>query len=553
MQQHYIGRVLRVQDGIFFVSPITGLTIGEVVHVYTKKNEILYGLVFDIDIVMSRLVLLTGDLTALEVGQRVMRTQASPVTRAGRGVLGHIVGTFGEFFPTDDIDNMDVMEYFLLKNCYSLFIPIVQRSPTILERMPVRCPLYTGTIAVDCFFPIGRGQRQLFIGDNKSGKTTLALTTLINQRRVNAEALTLMPSLFERMEVGLHVSSLLFTPCIYVALGQRRAEVVRIYRFLEEKNALYYTCIVFAGTEMGGCEPYLAPYAGSAIGEWFRSYGYHALIIYDDLTAHAIAYRQLSLLLRRPPSREAFPADIFFLHARLLERAAQLNFVLGAGSLTAIPIIETQLEDIAAYIPTNVISITDGQIFLSRKLANGGQQPAVDFGLSVSRIGTSAQTPIYAEMSKRIRQIYASYRRVKATEKMGGQSTAETKASIKRGKRIHMLVGQPQYHTYTVIQQLFGVYFLAGKLLEDVPEQYTRLFLSFILNEELMRTYIPYTVRNLFEGPALADVTLMSHTFSVDYLFAGVGERIRSVVKYMLEVFEVNEKVQDVFLAFASL
>lgn len=541
--QQIFGRVTRIQDGIFLGIGLPSLTVGEVVSVKLPQRDERLGLVFDVEGRIARLVLITGLTSDLRIGQQMYRTFIQPMTRSGNGVLGHIVSTFGRIV---DLEDLSPLDYFILKEGHTEMISITNLSPTIIERMPVRIPLYTGFPSVDGFFPIGRGQRQLLIGDNKTGKTTFSVTTILNQASINAVTCTIDEYGIPHAKPHLDTSHLQFTPCIYVAVGQRRAEIVRLYRLLAKRKALYYTCIIFSSPDLGACEQYLAPYAGCAIGEWFRFYGNHALIVYDDLTQQAIAYRQLSLLLRRPPAREAYPADIFFLHARLLERAAQIHTIHGNGSLTALPIIETQMGDIASYIPTNVISITDGQIFLSRKLANAGRRPAVDFGLSVSRIGSAAQIPVFAGVSKQAKLTYGSYRRLQTAEKVGGELPYSVQMDLARGLRMNLFMTQAQHHTYELNRQIFGLFLLSGTYFDDLPIKHTRLFLSFAFNPLLVRAYAHPAARNFLGTPIdLLSFWLGARFIDVEREIKRLCIKIRNVSLYLHRVLQLNPKLEE--------
>ncbi|MGQ0810189.1 MAG: F0F1 ATP synthase subunit alpha, partial [Nitrospiraceae bacterium] len=325
------------------------------------------------------------------------------------------------------------------------------RAPGVVDRQSVREPLQTGLKAIDAMIPIGRGQRELIIGDRQTGKTAIAVDTIINQR-------------------GLGVF------CIYVAIGQKRSTVARVVKTLEENHAMEYSTVVSATASDAASTQFLAPYAGAAIGEYFRDNGKHALIVYDDLSKHATAYRQLSLLLRRPPGREAYPGDVFYVHSRLLERAAKLSEKLGGGSLTALPIIETQAGDVSAYIPTNVISITDGQIYLASDLFYSGIRPAINVGLSVSRVGGSAQIKTMKQVAGTLRLDLAQYREMAAFAQFGSELDKATQAQLARGVRMVELLKQGQYKPMPVADQVISIYAGVNGFLDDVPVDKVRPF-----------------------------------------------------------------------------
>lgn len=485
------GIVQRIQDTIIICVGLENVFVGELVSIINKDGHHILGYVFDIDGEYCKIVILWGNERSLTVGNIVTRTYKSAQTRAGIGVLGQIINPLGM-----SITNTEGVRFeeFMKDYCNCVYVDIEADAPGITQREPVRVPLYTGCVAADCFFPIGRGQRELIIGDNKTGKTTLALTAIINQRENNNQLWPIGAKQMYALSVRPKDNSVCFTPCIYVAVGQKRAEIVRIRRALLEYGALYYTCIVYTAADQLASLQYLAPYSGCAIGEWFRTLGYHVLIVYDDLTQHAIAYRQLSLLLRRPPAREAYPSDIFYLHSRLLERAAQVSNNRGGGSLTALPIIETQLGDISAYVATNVISITDGQLFLSRRLVNLGQRPGIDFGLSVSRVGASAQVEIMSAVSKLTKIAYAEYRHYLVLDNVSSDLPHFVRFKIARGKRVNYFMCQRTFYTYPLIIQVVGLYLFSSTALDGVEIKYTPLVIELFTNA--------YIAKHLFHGMA---------------------------------------------------
>jgi F-type H+-transporting ATPase subunit alpha len=364
-----------------------------------------------------------GDVSNLKEGDEVTTTGKLLSVPVGKALLGRVVDALGR--PVDGKGPIDAQEFY----------PVEKIAPGIIVRKSVSQPLFTGIMAIDSMIPIGRGQRELIIGDRGTGKTTICIDTIINQARIN--------------KVGLASGDKNFRPVysIYVAVGQKQSNVVRTLSALEAAGALEYTVIVAATASDNPANQYLAPFAGAAIGEWFMENGMDALIVYDDLSKHAVAYRQISLILKRPSGREAYPGDVFYLHSRLLERAARLD---GKGSLTALPVIETQAGDVSAYIPTNVISITDGQIFLETDLFNQGIRPAVSVGLSVSRVGSAAQIKVTKQVGGKLKGELAQFRELAAFAQFGSDLDAKTKATLDRGARIVELFKQPQLNPISI-------------------------------------------------------------------------------------------------------
>jgi F-type H+-transporting ATPase subunit alpha len=364
-----------------------------------------------------------GDVSQLKEGDEVQTTGKLLSVPVGRALLGRVVDALGR--PVDGKGPIDSKEFY----------PVEKIAPGIMVRKSVNQPLFTGIMAIDSMIPIGRGQRELIIGDRGTGKTTICIDTIINQGRIN--------------KVGLASGDKGFRPVysIYVAIGQKQSNVVRTIAALEAAGALEYTVIVAATAGDNPANQYLAPFSGASIGEWFMENGMDALIVYDDLSKHAVAYRQISLILKRPSGREAYPGDVFYLHSRLLERAARLD---GKGSLTALPVIETQAGDVSAYIPTNVISITDGQIFLETDLFNQGIRPAVSVGLSVSRVGSSAQIKVTKQVGGKLKGELAQFRELAAFAQFGSDLDAKTKAQLERGSRIVELFKQPQLNPLSI-------------------------------------------------------------------------------------------------------
>jgi len=376
------------------------------------------------------------------------------------GLLGHIIDTFGNILDTRTV-NVSDEDY---EETY--FQNIEVKAPGIIMRQKVNQPVYTGIKIVDSMLPIGKGQRQLIIGDRQTGKTTIALDSIINQQQNKENSYEIMY-------------------CIYVAIGQKRSSVLNLFEKLLEHNACDYSLVVSATASDSASLQFLAPYAGATIGEFFRNGGYHSLIIYDDLTKHAVAYRQISLLLRRPPGREAYPGDVFYLHSRLLERAAKLHVTFGGGSLTALPIIETQAGDVAAYIPTNVISITDGQIFLETGLFYKGIRPAINIGISVSRIGAAAQAKPMRQIAGNLKLELAQFREVEMFMTFGSDIDDITKRILFRGLRLVELLKQAQHKPMNIDYQLILIYAGISGYLDNLPVDRVKLFEERILSSDL--------------------------------------------------------------------
>lgn len=463
-----IGRVVEVGDGIARLYGLRGVEANELVDFESGVRGVVLNLEED-----NVGVVLLGDGSLVKEGQRVRRTNRIASVLVGEGLLGRIVNTLGE-----PIDGKGPIEGTLYE------LPLERKAPGVVFRQPVKSPLQTGLKAVDAMIPIGRGQRELIIGDRQTGKTAIAIDTIINQRTA--------------YEQGKPVY------CIYVAIGQKGSTVANIAKTLEEAGAMPYTIIVSATASETAALQYFAPFAGATIGEFFRDTGRDALVVYDDLSKQAVSYREVSLLLRRPPGREAYPGDIFYLHSRLLERAAkiiesqevveQMNdlpevlrpMVKGGGSLTALPIIETQAGDVSAYIPTNVISITDGQIFLESTLFNAGVRPAINVGISVSRVGGNAQIKSMKKVAGTLKLDQAQYRELEAFSKFGSDLDAATKSVLDKGAKNVELLKQPQYSPVPVGEQVVVIYCGTKGLFKDIPVNRVREFEKMFLEE--MRT-----------------------------------------------------------------
>ena len=421
-----VGQVLSVGDGIARVHGLDKVQAGEMVS-FPSANVKGMALNLERDNVG---VVIFGEDRAIREGDEVRRLGEIVDVPVGKGLLGRVVNPLGE-----PIDGKGPLTNVAERRRVDV------KAPGIIPRKSVHEPVQTGLKAIDTLIPVGRGQRELIIGDRQTGKTAVAIDTILNQKAINA---------------GTDESAKLY--CVYVAIGQKRSTVAQIVKTLEENGALDYTIVVSATASEPAPLQFLAPFSGCAMGEWFRDNGMHALIIYDDLSKQAVAYRQMSLLLRRPPGREAYPGDVFYLHSRLLERAAKLNEDNGSGSLTALPLIETQANDVSAYIPTNVISITDGQIFLETDLFYQGIRPAVNVGLSVSRVGSSAQIKAMKQVAGAIKGELAQYREMAAFAKFGSDLDASTQKLLARGQRLTELLKQPQYSPLAVEEQVVVIY-----------------------------------------------------------------------------------------------
>jgi len=419
-----VGQVLSVGDGIARVYGLDNVQAGEMVEFPGGIKGMALNLESD-----NVGVVIFGSDSTIKEGDTVKRTGAIVDVPVGKGLLGRVVDPLGT-----PIDGKGAIQNVAERRRVDV------KAPGIIPRRSVNEPMQTGLKAIDSLIPIGRGQRELIIGDRQTGKTAVAIDTIINQKATNS---------------GDDKTKLF---CIYVAIGQKRSTVAQIVKTLQDAGAMEYTCVVAATASEPAPLQFLAPFSGCAIGEWFRDNGMHALIIYDDLSKQAVAYRQMSLLLRRPPGREAYPGDVFYLHSRLLERAAKMNNDFGGGSLTALPIIETQANDVAAYIPTHVISITDGQIFLETDLFYQGVRPAVNVGISVSRVGSSAQIKAMKQVAGSIKLELAQYREMAAFAQFGSDLDASTQRLLARGARLTELLKQPQFSPMPVEEQVVSIY-----------------------------------------------------------------------------------------------
>ena len=492
-----VGSVLQVADGTALIYGLSNVQASEMIEFENGVKGIVLNLEED-----NVGAVLLGPSDDIHEGSQVKRTGKIASINVGEGLLGRVINTLGE--PLDGKGE-------ITGELYNM--PLERKAPGVLYRQPVKEPLQTGIKAIDAMIPIGRGQRELIIGDRQTGKSAIALDTIINQK--------------EFYDKGTPVY------CIYVAVGQKGSTVASIAKTLEEKGAMPYTVIVSATASEPAALQYYAPYAGAAIGEFFRDTGRAALIVYDDLSKQAVSYREVSLLLRRPPGREAYPGDVFYLHSRLLERAAKIidndevvknmndvpesirPLLKGGGSLTALPIIETQAGDVSAYIPTNVISITDGQIFLESNLFNAGVRPAINVGISVSRVGGSAQIKAMKKVAGTLKLDQAQFRELEAFSKFGSDLDAATVAVLEKGRRNVEILKQPQYSPYRVEQQIAILYCGTHNLMKDVPLDKVREFEKEFL-EKLEVTHKNDVLEPLSKGTINDDITKAIETLAAD-------------------------------------
>ena len=475
-----VGTVLQIGDGIARVYGLNGVRQGELVEFGNGVKAIALNLEED-----NVGVVLMGEYIGIKEGDKVRRTNQIASIKVGDGMAGRVVNTLGE-----PIDGKGPLQGQLYE------MPLERKAPGVIFREPVKEPLQTGIKAIDAMIPIGRGQRELVIGDRQTGKTAICVDTIINQK--------------EFFAAGKPVY------CIYVAIGQKASTVAGVMKTLEDYGAMAYTTIVAASASDPAPLQFYAPFAGAAIGEFFRDTGRAALVIYDDLSKQAVAYREVSLLLRRPPGREAYPGDVFYLHSRLLERAAKVinndevaskmndlpasikHLVKGGGSLTALPIIETQAGDVSAYIPTNVISITDGQIFLESNLFNSGIRPAINVGISVSRVGGNAQIKSMKKVAGTLKLDQALYREMEAFSKFGGDLDAATKNIIDKGSRNVEILKQLQYSPYSVEKQVAMIYLGTNNLIREVPVKNVKAFEETFLQQ--MEIKLPDVLKEFKKG-----------------------------------------------------
>ena len=444
-----VGQVIKIGDGVAQVYGMDNVQIGEMVKFASGTTGMVLNLEND-----SVGIVVFGKDSSIKEGDEVQRTKEIATVPVGDALLGRVVDALGN--PIDGLGPIKT------KTKHKIEV----KAPGIIERKSVSEPVQTGIKAIDSLIPIGRGQRELIIGDRQTGKTAIAIDTILNQKSLNE---------------GDDDNKKLY--CIYVAIGQKQSSVAQVVQKLKEHDALKYTIVVAATASSPAPMQFCAPYAGCAIGEYFRDNGKHVLIVYDDLSKHAVAYRQMSLLLRRPPGREAFPGDVFYLHSRLLERAAKMSDDQGGGSMTALPIVETQAGDVSAYIPTNAISITDGQIFLETELFFKGIRPAVNVGISVSRVGSAAQIKAMKQVAGSIKLELAQFREVESFSKFGSELDASTRKLLDRGTRLTELLKQPQYTPYVVEEQVVVIFAGVKGLLDDIEVSKISAFADTLLRD----------------------------------------------------------------------
>jgi F-type H+-transporting ATPase subunit alpha len=467
-----VGHIREISDGVCKIEGLSDCMANEMLDFGAG----IIGLALNLEETEVGAIIM-GDYTSLHEGSEVKTTGKLLSVPVGKGLLGRVVDVLGR--PLDGKGPIEA----------SAFYPVEKIAPGIVKRKSVSQPLQTGIMAVDAMIPIGRGQRELIIGDRSTGKTTIGVDTMINQARINKQ----------------NAGAKDFRPVynIYVAIGQKQSNIARVIAELEKAGAMEYTIVVAAAASDSAADQYLAPFSGASIGEWFMDNGMDALIIYDDLSKQATAYRQVSLVLKRPSGREAYPGDVFYLHSRLLERSARVNEKSGNGSLTALPIIETQAGDVSAYIPTNVISITDGQIYLETDLFYQGVRPAISVGLSVSRVGSAAQIKAMKQVAGKIKLDLAQYRELAAFAQFGSDLDAKTQATLERGKRIVELFKQSQYNPIPVEIQAVILWTMQNGLLDDVAVEKVKDFQTKIT--DFMNTRKPAVLEKIRTEKAIND------------------------------------------------
>ncbi len=470
-----VGTVLQVGDGIARVYGLSQVMASELVEF---PNDVI-GMVLNLEEDSVGCVLF-GESNLVKEGDTVKRTKRVASIPVGENMLGRVVNPLG--IPVDGKGSITTEKYY----------PIERKALGVIQRQPVKEPLQTGITAIDGMIPIGRGQRELIIGDRQTGKTAVAIDAIINQKNTHTE---------EAAKLGIKP-----VYCIYVAIGQKSSTIAQVVAKLQEHGAMDYTTVISASASETSPLQFIAPYAGASLGEFFRDNGKHALVVYDDLSKQAAAYRELSLLLRRPPGREAYPGDVFYLHSRLLERASKLSEDLGGGSLTALPIIETQQGDVSAYIPTNVISITDGQIYLESNLFNAGVRPAINVGISVSRVGGNAQIKAMKKVAGSLKLDLAQYRELEAFAKFGSDLDKATQRTLSKGARLVELLKQGQYSPVPVERQVVSIYLGTNGYFDSIPVHDVKRF------EKEIREFIEVKYNNIYESikkeKALSDETV---------------------------------------------
>jgi F-type H+-transporting ATPase subunit alpha len=469
-----VGTVREIGDGVAKIEGLTDTMLNEMLDF----GNGITGLALNLEETEVGAIIL-GDYTSIKEGQEVRTTGKLLQVPVGKGLLGRVVNAIGQPLDGKGPIKSDVS------------YPVEKIAPGIIRRKSVSQPVQTGIMAIDAMIPIGRGQRELIIGDRSTGKTTIGVDTMINQSRINKAA----------EAAGDTTTRPIYN--IYVAIGQKQSSVARVIGILEEAGAMPYTIVVVASASDSASNQYLAPFAGAAIGEWFMDNGMDALIIFDDLSKHAVAYRQVSLILKRPSGREAYPGDVFYLHSRLLERSARVSEKYGNGSLTALPIIETQAGDVSAYIPTNVISITDGQIYLETDLFYQGVRPAVSVGLSVSRVGSAAQIKAMKQVAGRIKGDLAQFRELAAFAQFGSDLDAKTQAILERGKRVVEVFKQQQYDPISVEAQVSILWAVQNNFFDDVPVDKVKDFQQKL--SEYFHTRKPDLLKKILKEKTISD------------------------------------------------
>jgi F-type H+-transporting ATPase subunit alpha len=469
-----VGIVREIGDGVAKIEGLTDAMLNEMLDF----GDGITGIALNLEETEVGAIIL-GDYTEIKEGREVRTTGKLLQVPVGKGLLGRVVNALGQ-----PLDGKGPIKE-------SAFYPVEKIAPGIIRRKSVSQPVQTGIMAIDAMIPIGRGQRELIIGDRSTGKTTIGVDTMINQARINKAA----------KDAGDQDCRPIYN--IYVAIGQKQSSIARVIGILEESGAMPYTIVVVAAASDSATNQYLVPFTGAAIGEWFMDNGMDALIIYDDLSKHAVAYRQVSLVLKRPSGREAYPGDVFYLHSRLLERSARVSEKYGNGSLTALPIIETQAGDVSAYIPTNVISITDGQIYLETDLFYQGIRPAVSVGLSVSRVGSAAQIKAMKQVAGRIKGDLAQYRELAAFAQFGSDLDAKTQATLERGKRVVELFKQQQYDPISVEAQAAILWTMQNNFFDDVAVDKVKDFQQKL--SEYFHTRKPELLKKILKEKTISD------------------------------------------------
>jgi len=469
-----VGVIREIGDGVARIEGLAEVMLNEMIDL----GHGITGLALNLDETEVAVIIL-GDYTQLHEGDEARATGKLLQVPVGKGLLGRVVNTLGEPLDGKGPVKSDVA------------YPVEKIAPGIIRRSPVRQPVQTGIMPIDAMIPIGRGQRELIIGDRSTGKTTICIDTIISQARLNKAAEAAGDKNYRPLY------------CIYVAIGQKQSSIAQIITVLEKADAMPYTIVLASPASDSAANQYLAPFAGAAMGEWFMDNGMDALIIYDDLSKHAVAYRQISLVLKRPSGREAYPGDVFYLHSRLLERAARVGEKYGNGSLTALPIIETRAGDVSAYIPTNVISITDGQIYLETDLFYQGVRPAISIGLSVSRVGSAAQTKAMKQVAGQLKGDLAQFRELAAFAQFGSELDPKTQAQIDRGKRIIELFKQPQYSPIPVEIQVAVIWAVQNGYVDDIPVDRIKEFQAQLT--EVLTTRKTELLRKIAQEKALSE------------------------------------------------